>query len=203
MFLYLSIIPKEKGFCILTNFSWKSFVKCRYYNVKFVTPWALDWIHQPHVLFHTRFHSSLQTEFCSQILNCLFFLGKSFSIILNYRHGTFQSLPLSFSQSLLMVTFSYVVFVFMSWRGLCFRHPLVLFGGGCFLVCSVIIIIINFHVFSWVLTVVVVTQVESAVMYNEHRPRQHSPDLRSLLLRGRIVYIGMPVSLSNLNLFGC
>ncbi|RWR94166.1 ATP-dependent Clp protease proteolytic subunit-related protein 3, chloroplastic [Cinnamomum micranthum f. kanehirae] len=36
-------------------------------------------------------------------------------------------------------------------------------------------------------------QVESAVMYNEHRPRQHSPDLRSLLLRGRIVYIGMPL----------
>lgn len=30
--------------------------------------------------------------------------------------------------------------------------------------------------------------------YNEHRPRSPPPDLPSLLLNGRIVYIGMPVS---------
>lgn len=40
-----------------------------------------------------------------------------------------------------------------------------------------------------------VNQVERAVTYNEHRPRKPPPDLPSLLLHGRIVYIGMPVSL--------
>ncbi|XP_043697311.1 ATP-dependent Clp protease proteolytic subunit-related protein 3, chloroplastic-like [Telopea speciosissima] len=37
-------------------------------------------------------------------------------------------------------------------------------------------------------------QVERSVSYNEHRPRKPPPDLPSLLLNGRIVYIGMPVS---------
>eukprot|EP00258_Populus_trichocarpa_P033257 XP_024449276.1 ATP-dependent Clp protease proteolytic subunit-related protein 3, chloroplastic-like [Populus trichocarpa] len=37
-------------------------------------------------------------------------------------------------------------------------------------------------------------QVERSVSYNEHRPRTPPPDLPSLLLHGRIVYIGMPVS---------
>ncbi|KAK6159873.1 hypothetical protein DH2020_003254 [Rehmannia glutinosa] len=37
-------------------------------------------------------------------------------------------------------------------------------------------------------------QVERSVSYNEHRPRRPPPDLPSLLLHGRIVYIGMPVS---------
>jgi len=32
------------------------------------------------------------------------------------------------------------------------------------------------------------------VAYNEHRPRTPPPDLPSMLLDGRIVYIGMPVS---------
>ncbi|RZR77656.1 hypothetical protein BHM03_00002780 [Ensete ventricosum] len=36
--------------------------------------------------------------------------------------------------------------------------------------------------------------VERSVSYNEHRPRKPPPDLPSLLLHGRIVYIGMPVS---------
>ncbi|ERN02196.1 hypothetical protein AMTR_s00045p00207040 [Amborella trichopoda] len=36
-------------------------------------------------------------------------------------------------------------------------------------------------------------QVERAVSYNEHRPRKPPPDLPSLLLHGRIVYIGMPL----------
>ncbi|KAG6437752.1 hypothetical protein SASPL_102680 [Salvia splendens] len=36
-------------------------------------------------------------------------------------------------------------------------------------------------------------QVERSVSYNEHRPRRPPPDLPSLLLHGRIVYIGMPV----------
>eukprot|EP00262_Sarcandra_glabra_P015941 TRINITY_DN5032_c1_g1_i1.p1 TRINITY_DN5032_c1_g1~~TRINITY_DN5032_c1_g1_i1.p1 ORF type:complete len:332 (+),score=61.26 TRINITY_DN5032_c1_g1_i1:202-1197(+) len=36
-------------------------------------------------------------------------------------------------------------------------------------------------------------QVERAVSYNEHRPRKPPPDLPSLLLNGRIVYIGMPL----------
>lgn len=36
-------------------------------------------------------------------------------------------------------------------------------------------------------------QVERAVTYNEHRPRKPPPDLPSLLLHGRIVYIGMPL----------
>ncbi|KAB5529233.1 hypothetical protein DKX38_019314 [Salix brachista] len=35
-------------------------------------------------------------------------------------------------------------------------------------------------------------QVERSVSYNEHRPRTPPPDLPSLLLHGRIVYIGMP-----------
>nr|CAN62220.1 hypothetical protein VITISV_042913 [Vitis vinifera] len=35
--------------------------------------------------------------------------------------------------------------------------------------------------------------VERSVSYNEHRPRRPPPDLPSLLLHGRIVYIGMPV----------
>ncbi|KAK6911585.1 Clp protease proteolytic subunit /Translocation-enhancing protein TepA [Dillenia turbinata] len=34
---------------------------------------------------------------------------------------------------------------------------------------------------------------ESSVSYNEHRPRRPPPDLPSLLLHGRIVYIGMPL----------
>lgn len=37
-------------------------------------------------------------------------------------------------------------------------------------------------------------QVERSVSYNEHRPRRPPPDLPSLLLHGRIVYIGMPVT---------
>ncbi|KAJ0977720.1 hypothetical protein J5N97_013194 [Dioscorea zingiberensis] len=36
-------------------------------------------------------------------------------------------------------------------------------------------------------------QVERSVSYNEHRPRKPPPDLPSLLLNGRIVYIGMPL----------
>lgn len=40
-------------------------------------------------------------------------------------------------------------------------------------------------------------QVERSVSYNEHRPRRPPPDLPSLLLHGRIVYIGMPVSVSH------
>ncbi|XP_044498080.1 ATP-dependent Clp protease proteolytic subunit-related protein 3, chloroplastic-like [Mangifera indica] len=36
-------------------------------------------------------------------------------------------------------------------------------------------------------------QVERSVSYNEHRPRTPPPDLPSLLLHGRIVYIGMPL----------
>ncbi|MBA0716646.1 hypothetical protein Golax_015459 [Gossypium laxum] len=36
-------------------------------------------------------------------------------------------------------------------------------------------------------------QVERSVSYNEHRPRSPPPDLPSLLLNGRIVYIGMPL----------
>ncbi|XVF57517.1 hypothetical protein PTKIN_Ptkin06aG0211700 [Pterospermum kingtungense] len=36
-------------------------------------------------------------------------------------------------------------------------------------------------------------QVERSVSYNEHRPRSPPPDLPSLLLNGRIVFIGMPL----------
>ncbi|KAK9016584.1 hypothetical protein V6N11_079079 [Hibiscus sabdariffa] len=36
-------------------------------------------------------------------------------------------------------------------------------------------------------------QVERSVSYNEHKPRSPPPDLPSLLLNGRIVYIGMPL----------
>ncbi|KAF7817919.1 ATP-dependent Clp protease proteolytic subunit-related protein 3, chloroplastic [Senna tora] len=36
-------------------------------------------------------------------------------------------------------------------------------------------------------------QVERSVSYNEHRPRKPPPDLPSLLLHGRIVYVGMPL----------
>lgn len=36
-------------------------------------------------------------------------------------------------------------------------------------------------------------QVERSVSYNEHRPRRPPPDLPSLLLNGRIVYLGMPL----------
>ncbi|KAF9622039.1 hypothetical protein IFM89_029323 [Coptis chinensis] len=36
-------------------------------------------------------------------------------------------------------------------------------------------------------------QAERSVSYNEHRPRKPPPDLPSLLLHGRIVYIGMPL----------
>ncbi|XP_068663242.1 ATP-dependent Clp protease proteolytic subunit-related protein 3, chloroplastic-like [Aristolochia californica] len=36
-------------------------------------------------------------------------------------------------------------------------------------------------------------QVERSVSYSEHRPRKPPPDLPSLLLHGRIVYIGMPL----------
>ncbi|CAN6468337.1 unnamed protein product [Victoria cruziana] len=36
-------------------------------------------------------------------------------------------------------------------------------------------------------------QVERSVSYGEHRPRKPPPDLPSLLLHGRIVYIGMPL----------
>ncbi|XP_022999027.1 ATP-dependent Clp protease proteolytic subunit-related protein 3, chloroplastic-like [Cucurbita maxima] len=36
-------------------------------------------------------------------------------------------------------------------------------------------------------------QVERSVSYNEHRSRRPPPDLPSLLLHGRIVYIGMPL----------
>ncbi|XP_020267520.1 ATP-dependent Clp protease proteolytic subunit-related protein 3, chloroplastic-like [Asparagus officinalis] len=36
-------------------------------------------------------------------------------------------------------------------------------------------------------------QVERSISYNEHRPRKPPPDLPSLLLHGRIVYIGMPL----------
>ncbi|XVF31379.1 hypothetical protein REPUB_Repub16aG0140900 [Reevesia pubescens] len=36
-------------------------------------------------------------------------------------------------------------------------------------------------------------QVERSVSYNEHRPKSPPPDLPSLLLNGRIVYIGMPL----------
>lgn len=35
---------------------------------------------------------------------------------------------------------------------------------------------------------------ERSVSYNEHRPKRPPPDLPSLLLHGRIIYIGMPVS---------
>ncbi|CAH1443606.1 unnamed protein product [Lactuca virosa] len=35
--------------------------------------------------------------------------------------------------------------------------------------------------------------VERSVSYNEHRPRRPPPDLPSLLLHGRIVYLGMPL----------
>nr|XP_043628020.1 ATP-dependent Clp protease proteolytic subunit-related protein 3, chloroplastic isoform X2 [Erigeron canadensis] len=37
--------------------------------------------------------------------------------------------------------------------------------------------------------------VERSVSYNEHRPRRPPPDLPSLLLHGRIVYLGMPVGM--------
>ncbi|KAL5128309.1 ATP-dependent Clp protease proteolytic subunit-related protein 3, chloroplastic [Glycine soja] len=37
-------------------------------------------------------------------------------------------------------------------------------------------------------------QVERSVSYNEHRPKWSPPDLPSLLLHDRIVYIGMAVS---------
>ncbi|XP_028068125.1 ATP-dependent Clp protease proteolytic subunit-related protein 3, chloroplastic isoform X2 [Camellia sinensis] len=40
-------------------------------------------------------------------------------------------------------------------------------------------------------------QVERSVSYNEHRPRRPPPDLPSLLLHGRIVYIGMPVGMES------
>ncbi|XP_021859015.1 ATP-dependent Clp protease proteolytic subunit-related protein 3, chloroplastic [Spinacia oleracea] len=36
-------------------------------------------------------------------------------------------------------------------------------------------------------------QVERSVSYNEHRPKRPPPDLPSLLLHGRIIYIGMPL----------
>eukprot|EP00249_Psilotum_nudum_P013780 c24508_g1_i1 orf=55-1065(+) len=36
-------------------------------------------------------------------------------------------------------------------------------------------------------------QVERSISYNEHRPRRPPPDLPSLLLNSRIVYIGMPL----------
>ncbi|XP_047155065.1 ATP-dependent Clp protease proteolytic subunit-related protein 3, chloroplastic [Vigna umbellata] len=36
-------------------------------------------------------------------------------------------------------------------------------------------------------------QVERSVSYNEHRPTKPPPDLPSLLLNGRIIYIGMPL----------
>ncbi|WOK96111.1 ATP-dependent Clp protease proteolytic subunit-related protein 3, chloroplastic [Canna indica] len=36
-------------------------------------------------------------------------------------------------------------------------------------------------------------QVERSASYNEHRPRRPPPDLPSLLLNGRVVYIGMPL----------
>nr|GMD46891.1 ATP-dependent Clp protease proteolytic subunit-related protein 3, chloroplastic [Ipomoea batatas] len=36
-------------------------------------------------------------------------------------------------------------------------------------------------------------QLERSASYNEHRPRRPPPDLPSLLLHGRIVYIGMPL----------
>ncbi|KAK7332999.1 hypothetical protein VNO80_29759 [Phaseolus coccineus] len=36
-------------------------------------------------------------------------------------------------------------------------------------------------------------QVERSVSYNEHRPTRPPPDLPSLLLNGRIIYIGMPL----------
>lgn len=36
-------------------------------------------------------------------------------------------------------------------------------------------------------------QVERSASYNEHRPKKPPPDLPSLLLHGRIVYIGMPL----------
>lgn len=36
-------------------------------------------------------------------------------------------------------------------------------------------------------------QLERSVSYNKHRPRRPPPDLPSLLLNGRIVYIGMPL----------
>ncbi|KGN60956.1 ATP-dependent Clp protease proteolytic subunit-related protein 3, chloroplastic [Cucumis sativus] len=36
-------------------------------------------------------------------------------------------------------------------------------------------------------------QVERSISYNEHRSRRPPPDLPSLLLHGRIVYIGMPL----------
>lgn len=42
-------------------------------------------------------------------------------------------------------------------------------------------------------------QVERSSGYNEHRPRRPPPDLPSLLLNSRIVYIGMPVSTLILN----
>ncbi|CAI0551166.1 unnamed protein product [Linum tenue] len=37
------------------------------------------------------------------------------------------------------------------------------------------------------------TPAQRSVSYNEHRPRKPPPDLPSLLLHGRIVYIGMPL----------
>ncbi|TQE13896.1 hypothetical protein C1H46_000527 [Malus baccata] len=36
-------------------------------------------------------------------------------------------------------------------------------------------------------------QVERSVSYNEHRPKKQPPNLPSLLLHRRIVYIGMPL----------
>ncbi|CAI0459989.1 unnamed protein product [Linum tenue] len=39
------------------------------------------------------------------------------------------------------------------------------------------------------------TPAQRSVSYNEHRPRKPPPDLPSLLLHGRIVYIGMPVGM--------
>ncbi|KAF5952258.1 hypothetical protein HYC85_010202 [Camellia sinensis] len=41
-------------------------------------------------------------------------------------------------------------------------------------------------------------QVERSVSYNEHQPRRPPPDLPSILLHGRIVYIGMPVCASTI-----
>ncbi|KAH7574680.1 hypothetical protein JRO89_XS03G0330200 [Xanthoceras sorbifolium] len=40
-------------------------------------------------------------------------------------------------------------------------------------------------------------QVERSVSYNEHRPTSPPPDLPSLLLHARIVYIGMPVGMES------
>ncbi|MCO5575949.1 hypothetical protein L7F22_029756 [Adiantum nelumboides] len=38
-------------------------------------------------------------------------------------------------------------------------------------------------------------QAERSAAYNEHKPRRPPPDLPSLLLNGRIVYIGMPTTM--------